>query len=114
MPPKRQAWKIYPDQRTGTYIVRFRHGSKRHNLSTGTIDYEKAVIAAENIYIAIVTGKRMKDVHSSTPGYSLADLGEKWLANLKSVLDEKTIDQYGMYLETHWSPFSRQLIKSPS
>ncbi|MDB4966129.1 MAG: tyrosine recombinase XerD subunit [Myxococcales bacterium] len=98
-------WRLQPDDRTGTLVVKFRHAGRQFSRSTGTPDAREAQVAAQRIYDEVVSG-RAPVAAPGTIGCArpVDELGAMWLVAEKSRLDESTIREYMLYVN-RWQGF---------
>lgn len=101
-----EGWKLYKDERTGIWYVRFRHEKKRHDLSTGERDPDRAPEQAARIYAEVVSGRWDRQrVEAPRPGAPLEDTVAQWLADVKAEVCLKTWKLYKIHMWAHIIPF---------
>jgi integrase len=110
MAGRKEAWKLTRDERSGNFVVRFRHAGKRFMRSTGESNARDAARAAESIYQEVTAGKpkaspagnaRQPDV--SREGLDV--LAAEWLTAIESSIDRHTYKLFTCYVTAHWIPF---------
>lgn len=112
MARRAEGWKLWLDQRTGIYFVRFRFAGQRRLISTGTRDIAEATKKAPETYAAAVYGIEPK----ITSGRELGSLIASWLADLLTSHDETTTHVYEHYARSKWLSRWRYLeqLKAPT
>lgn len=113
-----EGFSLRPHPVTGIQQVRFTFKGRQREFSTGERDPGAAAQQAAAKYAAAISGRWDPDAPAAlAPGIPLDEKpGPEWLASLVGQLDKKTVDQYEMYLTTHWKPFFGSLdrILTPS
>jgi integrase len=101
-----EGFTLEPDPRTGIVRVRFRHERRRRKITTGERDPGRAAEKARQIYAEVVSGRwRPGLANAVRPGTPLDEPAADWLADIEADHDDQTIQQYKMYVSTHWQPF---------
>jgi integrase len=97
-------WKLRLPEGRGrrTYLVRFRHGGKRVERSTGKSDPREAAVEAARIYADVVSGRRTTRAAVSA---DLASAFASWLADYEATHATGTAETVTMYVEAHLLPF---------
>ncbi|HZS38609.1 MAG TPA: site-specific integrase [Polyangia bacterium] len=106
-----EGWKRYRNTPDGNWIVRFTHGGRRYNISTGKSDPGEASVTAAIIYTQVTSGrwKKRQSIAARRSPRPLDELAAEWLADIEATLDSTTIAQYGIYVTAHWTPFFTSL-----
>lgn len=90
-----QGWVLV--RRGKFWHVRFRAEGKRHHISTGETDRERAGAAAAKVYADVTQGRRRGAVAARAALAPLKENVAEWLASLDGVLDVKTVETYTGY-----------------
>jgi integrase len=107
MARRSEGWKLWKDDRTGLYHVRFSHEGQRYRIATGERDPGAASGAAARTYAEVISGrwttKRAVALSGTTPFDEVAAV---WLSDVESSLDPRTFKLYqNTYVGTHFAPF---------
>jgi integrase len=97
-----EGWKLYLDERTKIYGVRWRRDGVRQHVSTGTRDPDEAARTAATIYAASVSGRRR--TRSRTGKHEIETLGSEWLVDSDQSIDPETNSKYEQYVAA-WATF---------
>ncbi|MEO7178652.1 MAG: tyrosine-type recombinase/integrase [Allosphingosinicella sp.] len=107
MARRTEGWKLWNDDRTGLFYVRFSHAGQRHRVPTGERDPGAASSAAARIYAEVVSGRwatRRAVAASATMPFD--EVAAIWLSDVESSLDPRTFKLYqNTYVGTHFAPF---------
>lgn len=101
----RGGWHLQRDRRTGVYFVRFTHGGRRRNLTTGETLLQDAQRRAAAIYAEIVSGRRVGLV-ARLP---FADMIGQWLEAMEPEVSPEYHASFLMWARAHWIPFFRSI-----
>lgn len=96
-------WALRRDERTGIYLVRFRHAGQRIQRSTGLRDRRAAQKEAARIYAEILAGRGRKPVGRAAP--ELEDLCGMWLADYRASHAPETAAEFERYFGATIIPF---------
>lgn len=98
--------KPRPGERTR--YVRFSHGGKQHELSTGHWEREAAAHAAADLYAQVVSGKYIAAAKTARPkvgGRLIGQVAADWLSATDAERDERTSATYAGYFSAQLGSF---------
>ena len=95
-----KGWTLRRRRPGGVYLVRFSHGGRLIERSTGCGDRLLAETAAARIYASVITRAPGRRSHRSAG--SLEEAVARWIVSLTATHDPGTVATWKLYARAHW------------